>query len=115
MSLSSRIVAVIVLVAVGAACAGAQASDHSIPPPKLPPCHRHMPEQPARTPVSYQCCINAHHVAIPQATFSPRPLLAQFSKSDGGEDISLASVLSAHFSTIIVPASSPPGIAPLRI
>ena len=74
-----------------------------------------MPEQPSRVPVSYQCCVNGHHAAIPQAMFSARPLLALFSKSHGGEDFSLASVLAAHFSTVIVPASSPPGIAPLRI
>lgn len=115
MPLSSRIVALIVLVAVGAAFASARALDHSIPQPKLPPCHGHMPEQPARVPVSYQCCINGHHAAIPQATFSARPLLALLSKSDGGEDFSLASVVAAHFSTVVAPSSSPPGLAPLRI
>jgi hypothetical protein len=114
MSLSSRIVAVIVLFAVGAAFAGAKASDHSIPQPKHPPCHGHMPG-PSRAPVSYQCCINGHHAAIPQAAFSPRPLLAQFSKSDCGEEFSRVSIVSAHLATIVVPASSPPGIAPLRI
>ena len=115
MPLSSRIVVVIMLVAVGAAFASAQASDHSIPQPKLPPCHGHLPEQPARVPVSYQCCVNGHHAAIPQATFQARPVLALRSKSHGNEDFSLASVVAAHFSTVIVPASSPPGIAPLRI
>jgi hypothetical protein len=115
MPLSSRIVAVIVLVAVGVAFASAQASDHSIPQPKLPPCHGHMPEQPSRAPVSYQCCVNGHHAAIPRATFQARPLVALFSKSDGGENSSLASVLAAHFSMIVTPSSSPPGIAPLRI
>ena len=115
MPLSSRIVAVIVLAALGAAFASAQASDHSIPQPKLPPCHGRMPEQPARVPVSYQCCVNGHHAAIPEATFSARPLLALFSKSHGGEDFSLTSVLAAQFSTIVVPASSPPGLAALRI
>lgn len=115
MPLSSRIVAVIVLLAVGAAFASAPGSDHSIPQPKLPPCHGHMPEQPARAPLSYQCCVNGHHAAIPQATFSARPLLALFPKSHGGEDFALASVLAAHFSTVVAPSSSPPGIAPLRI
>jgi hypothetical protein len=99
----------------GAAFASAQASDHSILQPKLPPCQRHMPEQPSRVPVSYQCCVNGHHAAIPQATFSPRPLLALFSKSHGGENFSLACALAADFSTVAVPSSSPPGIAPLRI
>jgi len=115
MSLASRIVAVIVLVAVSAAFASAQASALSIPQPKYPPCHGHMPGQPARVPLSYQCCLNGHHAAIPQATFSLTQLLAQVCKSYGGEDLSLSSVLSAHFSIIVVPASSPPGIAPLRI
>jgi len=115
MPLCSRIVAVIVLVAVGAAFASAQGSDHSIPQPKLPPCHGHMPEQPARAPLSYQCCVNGHHAAVPPATFSARPLLALFPKSHGGEDFSPASVLAPHFSTVVTPSSSPPGIAPLRI
>jgi hypothetical protein len=115
MTLSSRIVAVVVLLAVVVAFASAHASDHSIPQPKLPPCHGHMPEQPARVPVSYQCCVNGHDAAIPQATFQARPLLALFSKSDGGEDFSLTSVLVPHSSIIVVPSSSPPGIAPLRI
>ena len=115
MPLYSRIVTVIVLVAVGAAFASAQASDHSIPQPKLPPCHGQMPEPPPRVPVSYQCCVNGHHAAIPQATFQARPLLALFSKSHGGENSSLASVFAAHFSTVVAPSSSPPGVAPLRI
>jgi hypothetical protein len=115
MPLCSRIVAVIVLVAVGAAFASAQASEHSIPQPKLPPCHGHVPELPSRVPVSYQCCVNGHHAAMPQATFSARPLLALFSKSDSGENFSLGFALSAHSSIIVVPSSSPPGIAPLRI
>ena len=115
MPLYSRIVAVILLVAVGATFASAQASDHSIPQPKLPPCHGHTPEQPSRVPVSYQCCVNGHHAAIPQATFSARPLLALFSTSHGGEDFSLASALAADFSTVVAPSSSPPGLLPLRI
>jgi hypothetical protein len=52
---------------------------------------------------------------IPQTTFSARPLLALFPKSHGGEDFALASDLAAHFSTVVAPSSSPPGIAPLRI
>jgi len=115
MPLSSHIVAVIVLVGVGAAFTSAQGADHSIPQPKLPPCHGHLPEQPARAPLSYQCCVNGHHAAIPQATFSARPLLALFPKSHGAEGFSLASVLAAHFSTVVAPSSSPPGTVPLRI
>ena len=115
MPLYSRIIAVIVLVAVGAAFASAQAPDHSIPQSKLPPCHGQMPEQPSRVPVSYQCCVNGHHAAIPRATFQARPLLALLSKSDGGENFSLASVLAAPFSTVVAPSSSPPGFTPLRI
>jgi hypothetical protein len=48
-------------------------------------------------------------------SFSERLLLAQFATLDGGEDLSLASTFSAHFSLSAVIASSPPGIAPLRI
>jgi len=114
MTHGSRIVAVIVLLTVGAAFAGSQASALFIPQTKHPPCHGPMPG-PSRAPVSYQCCMNGHHAAIPQATFSPRPLLAQFSKSDSREDFSGPFALSPHSSIIVTPASSPPGIAPLRI
>jgi len=113
MSLSSRIVAVIVLVAVGAAFAGAQASSLSIPQPKHPPCHGHMPA-PSRAPVSYQCCINGHHAAIPQATFSPRPLEALLSALPDNQGDLVCSI--AMYSPVpVFVADSPPGLAPLRI
>jgi hypothetical protein len=67
------------------------------------------------SPTNFQCCVNGHHWTLPSMSFSIRPLLAQFAASDGGEDLSLASTLSAHFSLNAVTASSPPGIAPLRI
>lgn len=110
MPLSSRIVAMIVLVA---AFPVALVSGHSTPQAKLPPCHGHMPVQPA--PVSYQCCINGHQAAIPQAMYSPHPLFAQLSTLDSGEEFSSASAFSSYSSMIVIPASSPPGIAGLRI
>jgi hypothetical protein len=61
--------------------------------------------------------VNGHHWTIPSVSFSfsMRLLLAQFATLDGGEDLSLSSIFSAHFSLNAVTVSSPPGIAPLRI
>jgi hypothetical protein len=59
--------------------------------------------------------VSGHHAAIPNEASVVRPLVAQSATLDGGEDLALASTLSAHFSSNVVTASSPPGIAPLRI
>ena len=79
-------------------------------------CHSHEPT-PSPAPTSYQCCVNGHRWTIPSVSFSfsMRLLLAQFATLDGGEDLSLSSIFSAHFSLNAVTVSSPPGIAPLRI
>jgi hypothetical protein len=80
-------------------------------------CHSHGPASSSPAPTSYQCCVNGHHWTIPSVSFSfsERLVLAPFATLDGGEDLSLASTLSTHFSLNAVTASSPPGIAPLRI
>jgi hypothetical protein len=113
---NSRMIAVLLLCTMTAALPGAQAFALAAAPPAHPAgCHRQGPATPTPAPVSYQCCVNGHHWTIPSASFSTQAPLAEFSRSDGGGDFSLASVLSAHFSMIVVPASSPPpGVAPLR-
>jgi len=116
MLVNSRILAVLLLSAMAAALPGVQAfALSSTPPAHLMGCHSHGPATPIPAPVGYQCCMNGHNWTIPIASFSERPLLAQFAKSDRSDDFSLVSVLSAHVSIIVVPASSPPAIAPLRI
>jgi len=115
MLVKSQILAVSLLSAMAVSLPGVQAFAFCSPPPAQMGCHSHGPAAPTPAPVSYQCCINGHHWTIPSALFSARPRLAQFSKSDSGEDFSTASIFSAHFSMIVIPACSPPGIAPLRI
>jgi hypothetical protein len=80
-------------------------------------CHGPRPTPLTPSPISYQCCVNGHHWTIPSVpfSFSERLLLVQFATLDGGEDLSLASIFSAHFSLNAVTVSSPPGIASLRI
>ena len=114
---NSRLVVVLLLCTMATTLPGAQAwalSSRLVAAP-LPAagCHGHTPAAPA--PVSYQCCVNGHHWTLPSASFSPHPLLADGSTRVDGEDLSLISSLSAHIAVTTVPASSPPGIAPLRI
>lgn len=110
----SRIMVVLVLCTMVAAVPGVQAFALSASQPIHPAgCHNHGPAAPA--PASYQCCVNGHHWTIPSASFSVRPPLAQFSRSDHSRDFSPVLGFSAFFSMIVMPASSPPGIAPLRI
>jgi hypothetical protein len=77
-------------------------------------CHHHLPVAPSKAPVSYQCCVNGHHAAVPSATFSLQPLAVELSSSDNRHPFSVA--FSDLLSPMISPPSaSPPGAAPLRI
>jgi len=111
-----RMVAVLLSLTVATALPGAHALPFPAPQSGHPAgCHEPEPAAPSPAPTSYQCCANGHHAAIPNAAFSTRPLLTQVAELDGGEDFSLPSTLSAHFSWNVVTSNSPPGIAPLRI
>jgi len=118
-----RMVAIRLSLTVATALSGAQALPFPAPQSghhhhNPAGCHEHgpaAPSPPSPAPTSYQCCVNGHHAVIPSAAFSTRPLPAQFARLDGGEDFSLSSTLSAHFSLNVVTSNSPPGIAPLRI
>ena len=78
-------------------------------------CHGHEPAPPVPSPTNFQCCVSGHDAAIPNAAGAMRPLVAKSATLDGRGDLALASTFSAHFSSNVVTASSPPGIAPLRI
>jgi hypothetical protein len=110
-----RMVAVVLLI-VMAAMSPAQAMPFpAVQTPHPAGCHSHRPATPSPAPPTYQCCVTGHDAAIPSAARALRPLVARFAASDGGEGLALSSTFSAHFSSNVVTASSPPGIAPLRI
>ena len=108
----SRMATLLLLVALAAALPGVQAFAISAAPVHPAGCHNHLPAKSA--PASYQCCVSGHRVAIPNTAFSPRPLVAQISSSDG-EKLSLTSIPSLRSAILVFPGSSPPGAAPLRI
>jgi len=113
-----RMIAVLVALTMATALPGAHAVTIPVAQTGHPAgCHSPRPTPLTPSPTSYQCCVNGHRWTIPGVSFSvsERLLLAQFATLDGGEDLSLASTFSAHFSLSAVIASSPPGIAPLRI
>lgn len=111
-----RMIAVLLSLTMASALPGAHAA--AIPATQTghpAGCHGHGPATPSPAPTSYQCCVNGHLAAVPNVSFSVQPLLAHFAALDGGGELSLASTLFVHFSLNAVIASSPPGIAPLRI
>jgi len=114
MAHGSRIVAVIVLVAVGAVFGSIQASASFVPDSNLPPCHGQMPTLPSPAPVHYQCCIDGHHSAIPQAAFSVRPLVGKLSVS-APIDVNPGSSTATYSLAPVFVANSPPAAAPFRI
>jgi len=124
-----RMVAVLLVVTVTTALPGA----HALPFPadRVPAnpgqhpagCHNHGPATPSPSPspsrspapASYECCVSGHEAAIPNATFSTRPLLALVSALESGEEFPLISVRLVGPRVSVVPSNSPPGAAPLRI
>lgn len=108
----SRMAGLLLLVALAAALPGVQALALPVTPAHPAGCHNHPPAKSA--PASYQCCVSGHDAALPNATFSPRPLVVQILSLDS-EKLSIASILSLHSATLVFPGSSPPGSAPLRI
>ena len=85
-------------------------------------CHSHMPAIPARSPsdlpvpTSYECCVNGHHAAIPNAAFSLGPVAAQHCGLNSSNRPCLSVVASSHAALFfVVPSNSPPNVAPLRI
>jgi len=78
-------------------------------------CHGHSPAIPSPAPTSYQCCLNGHHAAIPNAAFSLQTGAAQVCSLDNGPELILNIIPCFRASVLIVPSSSPPGALPLRI
>jgi hypothetical protein len=112
----SRISRLFLLIAMICASPGVHAFVFSAARPvHLAGCHDHRPTTPSHTPVSYQCCLNGHHAAIPSAAFSARPLVARPSALDDGAPVAPASLPSHRLEAFATHANGPPGAAPLRI
>jgi hypothetical protein len=126
-----RMVAVLLVVTVATAMPGAHALPYPVDrnpagPAQHPAgCHGYKPAMPSPSPlpspspspapVSYECCASGHQAAIPNPTFSTRPLVALVSGLDRGVEFSLISVGFVETRVSVVPSNSPPDGAPLRI
>jgi len=117
MQASWRMIAMGLLAAIFIALPGAQAlSAFSIAPARHPAgCHSHSPATPSPTPLSYQCCVNGHAAAIPNAAFSNRPLEAQVCGMAVAQQLRLDSSSDRLSVLFVVPSNSPPGALSLRI
>jgi hypothetical protein len=113
----TRMAAMLVVLAVAAMLPGAQAMEiPQLPSPHPAGCHGHSrPAAPSPAPVSYQCCVTGHAVALPNASFSLRHAAAQLGKLDDSNRPRLEFVSRLHTARCVVPSMSPPDPAPLRI
>ena len=109
-------IAVLLVGTIFAALPGAQALAFPAPSVAHPAgCHSHRPAIPSPAPPSYQCCVNGHHAAIPNTSFSSRPLDVQICGLAGSEQLRFGFARNRHSVSFAVPSNSPPGAAPLRI
>jgi len=110
MHTTSRLVAVLLLCTMASAMPGLRAFARSATPTHPVGCHGHAP-----APLSYECCVNGHHAAMPNLAFSTRPPLAQAASLEPDQKILQASDFFRHCTVSVVPSYSPPDAAPLRI
>jgi hypothetical protein len=112
-----RMIAVLLLGAIFAALPGAQAAAAIPGAPAGHPagCHSHRPAVPSPASTRYQCCVNGHGAAIPNASFSSRPLDARLLVLGGDEQLHAGFASDRHSVMFVVPSNSPPAAAPLRI
>jgi hypothetical protein len=109
---SLRMVAVLLVGTIFTGLPGAGAL--AIPAPSAGPpagCHGRRPA----TPTGFQCCVNGHHAAIPNAWFTSRPMDARLLVLAGDEQLRLGFAAARLFVMFVIPSNSPPGAAPLRI
>lgn len=118
MTRASKVIALLLLSMIGTGLAGTQLwALGGVVPPHRAACHEHWPATPLPQPLaphSYQCCVNGHHSAIPSVEFRFRSLVAVVCSLDAEGEFSpnSAAFLPVRF---VLPASSPPGSASLRI
>jgi hypothetical protein len=115
-----RMIAGLLLVTMASALPGAQALAFAAAQPvplHLHPagCHGQGSTAPAPAPTSYQCCVNGHHAAIPNASFTIRSMAPQLYRWDSGEGARSDFAVCLNSEKLLALSSSPPGPAPLRI
>lgn len=112
----SRTMALLLLGTMAAALPGMQTLAISADSPQSSrpaACHGHHPVTPSKAPVSFQCCVNGHHTALPSALFSPGPFTQASALDDQNSFRQTASEsIYLQGSTI---SASPPIAAPLRV
>ncbi|MGP0021386.1 MAG: hypothetical protein ACLPHP_22655 [Candidatus Sulfotelmatobacter sp.] len=120
-----RMVATLLLLATAFALPGAEAMPAVAPAGHAAGCHghgphnqglhRHGPANPVPPSTGYECCVNGHHAAIPNLSFSLRFVAAQVSSLDGSDGPRLLSLLRLNSAVLVFPSNSPPGLVSLRI
>jgi len=79
-------------------------------------CHGPRPAAPVSPwPSSYQCCVNGHRAAIPNASFTLGSIAAQLCGLNLCDGPRLEFISLHNPATWFAPSNSPPGAAPLRI
>lgn len=106
---SWRLVGLVLLVPLVAALTGGQAFAFAAPARHPAGCHGRAPATP-----SPACCVNGHHAAIPNATFSVPSMLVR-GEEEGGKEFSGSYATYRRSAMCMVLSNSPPGGAPLRI
>src|SRR5882672_8748650 len=111
----AKIVAVLILIAVGASSLAAQSLLSHAQSLKRPAgCHEHGDKTPTPHPTNYECCVIGHNTAVPQASYTATPVLHWSQNVLVGESqTSLPGI--GHSQTLAVSSGSPPGATPLRI
>lgn len=77
-------------------------------------CHGHRPVAPSPAPISFQCCVNGHHAAIPNAAFTI-PQDAPRCGSNADVQLCIGRESDRNIVQFLFSSSSPPGSSPLRI
>ena len=111
----SRIAAVLLLGVVSSIFPGAPSFALPDPPAHSAGCHSHQSPAPSPAPVSYQCCVAGHHVAIPGVSFSGQFPLLYLCKASEADSRPMASIGHHNFLIQIPSPDGSPGLAPLRI
>lgn len=84
----------------------------TLPDSRLP--HSPRPGSPRPAPVSYQCCLTGHDVAVVQTSFSPQPS-AGYTRVTVQIEPALTIGLLNLVEVSVVLSADPPGATPLRI
>jgi hypothetical protein len=109
-------VAALLLVVMATALPGAHTLAFLATQPARPAgCHGHGSAAPSPAPTSFRCCAGGHHVAIPSASFSPRPLAVQLCRLAADEHLTGSFARDRLSAMLMVPSNGPPVAAPLRI